>query len=280
MGERGQASVEWVALLALVAVVLAALLAVAGGRLPGRSLGEAIARKIVCAVRASGSCARQDPLAAAYGDELAMLVRSYAPSLAYESGTRALPVDFRRCARDPGCADGPEGPGEVSRSLAGEPATAFVRVIDRSAAGGPLYIQYWLYYADSATGRGVPVVGEHGYHLDDWESYQVRIGDGGRAESRASSHNGYAYHGGARTWPSDLGVVHRSAWGPATGWLRVSGGSHAGQIVDGPGGERTTPAGHLRLVPVEPLTAGDHGPFAVSPPWRKAVYADPESRLT
>ncbi len=37
---------------------------------------------------------------------------------------------------------------------------------------GNLYIQYWAYYPDSRT---VPF-GEAGYHPDDWESFQVRIG--------------------------------------------------------------------------------------------------------
>ena len=54
--------------------------------------------------------------------------------------------------------------------------TAFVHVVDCRAerrerpAGadcsgdraGNLYIQYWTYYADSATLRGVPIVGDEG----------------------------------------------------------------------------------------------------------------------
>ncbi len=41
-------------------------------------------------------------------------------------------------------------------------------------------------------------------------------------------------------------------------------------------GARTTPRGSLRLVPIEAVTGRDADSFAISPPWRKRVYADPE----
>jgi hypothetical protein len=40
-------------------------------------------------------------------------------------------------------------------------------------------------------------------------------------------------------------------------------------------GPRTTPGGSLTLIPIEPL-AGSGARFAISPPWRKRVYRDPE----
>ena len=44
---------------------------------------------------------------------------------------------------------------------------------------GKRYLQYWLYWPDSQT----EPFGERGYHPDDWESFQVRIGE---TESRGA----------------------------------------------------------------------------------------------
>ena len=42
-------------------------------------------------------------------------------------------------------------------------------------------------------------------------------------------------------------------------------------------GARSTPRGSLTLIPVEPLAASESGTrFAITPPWRKRVYRDPE----
>jgi hypothetical protein len=41
-------------------------------------------------------------------------------------------------------------------------------------------------------------------------------------------------------------------------------------------GARTTPRGSLRLIPIETLAGRDAYSFAISPPWRKRVYSDPE----
>jgi hypothetical protein len=277
--ERGQASIEWVALVALVAGLLLAILAVGPLRRGATHLGTAIAEKIVCAVRSSGSCDPGDPIGRQYGDEVAMLVHRYAPGIVYEPGTEALPVDFRSC-RSPDCGDAADATGPVERSRRGEPVTAFVRVVDWRPSGGSLYLQYWLYYADSATGRGIPIVGSKGYHHDDWEGMQVRVGADGEAEARASSHHGYSHDGGPRQWAADTGLVPHSAWGSATGWLWVSGGSHAGRLVRGPGVNRYTPAEAVHLVPLESVAPGSHEQFAIDPPWRKPVYTDPESTET
>ncbi len=48
-----------------------------------------------------------------------------------------------------------------------------------------------------------------------------------------------------------------------------------GSALFGPGA-RTTPRGSIRLVPIETLADRDSYPFAVTPPWRKRVYYDPE----
>src|SRR5213596_2491420 len=103
-GEQGQSTVEWVGLLLLVSLLLAALVA-AGVNPPAASLARSIAARLVCAISLSDTCAGEPDLVAIYGEELAALVREHAPGLAYERGMHALPVDFRSC-RSSECADG------------------------------------------------------------------------------------------------------------------------------------------------------------------------------
>lgn len=301
MDERGQGTVEWVGLVCVVALLLVALV-FAGVRVPGAGLARALGEKLLCAVAMVERCG-DEGLVLAYGDEVAELVREHAPTLRLERGSKALPVDFRRC-RETACADG-SARGLVDESDAGLPVTAFVRVLDcrrreaRECAGpraGNLYLSYWFYYADSATLRGVPVAGARGFHLDDWESVQFRIGADGAVAQRASSHHGYNHARSIANAGSDagltavrraaeaLGMRPRNGWGPATGQLFVSGGSHAGNVDGNPGrSDRTVPAGRLRLIPLEPLaTSGeaDRHRFAVTPPWRKRVWRDPEAQTT
>jgi hypothetical protein len=310
-GERGQTTVEWTALVLGVAIVLTAVVAVAP-RVDGRSFGGFLAHSIVCAAR--GGCDDgTSELARAYGDDDAELVRSFAPNVVYEPGTYTLPVDFREC-RSHDCADAPDDPDldvQTARR-GGARATAFTHVVRRN---GRTYLQYWLYYPDSTStvgnlagawntiaravtpaDGGDPRESYPGYHPDDWESYQVRIDPGGRAFARASSHHGYQ------------GCKRRSCaneWTPLTGWTRVSRGSHAGHIPlrESGGGvaleggrlrllprtyspsypgidvrERTSTAAGLRLIPVEGIA--HDASFAVSPPWRKRTYSDPDSNST
>jgi hypothetical protein len=286
-GERGQSTVEWVGLLALVALLFAAL-ALLGVRVPGTALARAIGSRVLCAVAVAGSCGDEPALMAAYGTEVGELVRDHMPALAFEAGSRAVPVDWRRC-RSAACGDGGEE-GEVRRTGAGLPVTAFVHVVDRRPRGA-LYIQYWLYYPDSATFRGIPIAERKGYHEDDWESVQVRIDEDGDVDQRASSHHGYNYRESAANLASDagfgplreleetVGVRAANGWGPETGVLLVSGGSHAGNLGDD-AGPRFTPARAVHLVPLEPIAAEDRTSFAISPPWLKQVWRDPEAEGT
>ena len=286
--ERGQSTVEWIALLLLIALLFAGLLA-AGPRLPGASVARALASRILCAASLADSCGSGEPaLIAAYGTEIGKLAREHMPTLGFEDGSHALPVDWRRC-RSSSCGDGGEA-GDVDRTDANLPVTAFVHVIDRRPEGY-LYIQYWLYYADSATLRGVPIAGSRGYHHDDWESVQIRIDAEGRAEERASSHNGYNYRPSAANWASDAGIGPLkdvaeavgaradNGWGPETHLLLVSGGSHAGNIGDDRGG-RFTAASRVRLIPLEPIAAAAPTSFTISPPWLKQAWRDPEAEGT
>ena len=103
-------------------------------------------------------------------------------------------------------------------------------------------------------------VGKPTYHPDDWESVQFRLHADGSVDSRASAHHGY---------------------GP--GWLPVSragytvaGGSHAGTVEPADFG-RLTPAARLTLIPLEPIAAAHpETEFAITPPWLKKVWLDPE----
>ena len=309
--ERGAATVEWTALVLVVSLCLGASLTVAP-RVDGRSFGGFLAHAIVCA--AHGGCDDgDDALAAAYGSSEAALVRAHAPSIVYEPGERSLPVDFRDC-RARYCSDAPDDPDlDAHRSTTtGDPATAFTHVVHD---GGETFIQYWLYYPDStstvlgaagawntardALGHDLPQY--PGYHVDDWESYQVRIDAAGRTSVRASSHHGYQ-------WCKEGRCQNR--WGASTGWTRVSRGSHAGHVPlrpeltharvsrappfletryryhpELPGRdlrERTTTSPGLRLVPLEAVDREAYRPLdaGIKPPWLKAVYGDPRSDST
>ena len=304
--ESGQATVEWVAVVLVVALVLGGALAL-GPRIDGRSFGGFLAHRLVCAVRLGACRDGHAELAAAYGARDGALVREHAPNVVYEPGERQLPVDFRRC-RSRRCSDATlDRDADVHRSDSGERATVFTRVVRR---GGRTYIQYWLYYPDSnTTWMGADVAWEHsvllpavrrlvagdghwpGWHRDDWEGYQVRLDPDGSVWSRATAHGHYQ------------GCKHkfcRDEWTGSTGWTRVSRGSHAGHVPMDvywrprgrgpeqrrqwpryPGRdmrERSSTGEGLRLVPLEPLSKKEYRPLVkkVKPPWRKRVYERPE----
>ncbi|MGH2992143.1 MAG: hypothetical protein ACRDL1_01225 [Solirubrobacterales bacterium] len=316
-GEIGQGTVEWIGLVLLVSALVLGLLAAAGAPLPGGSLARSIAERIICAARLADACeAPPDGLDSAYGTEVAGLVRDHAPRIRYERGMLALPVDYRSCRED-ACSQG-AATGRIWRSTTGEPVAAFVHVVDCRATAfagarhpgmdcsghrrGNLYLQYWFYYAGSATAEGRVIddairevstaLGKPSYHPDDWESYQVRIRPGA-ADSRASSHHGYVYDldGGWRPrvgsrrdgslrvrppWPKE-------GWGPETRTVYVSGGSHAGNARALRRVSRMTPRERLRLIPLEPIVArGPTEAFApgIKPPWEKEVWLDPEAEGT
>lgn len=141
-----------------------------------------------------------------------------------------------------------------------------------------------------------------GFHRDDWEGVFVRLDPDGTTWMRASSHG----HVQGCKWR-----VCRDRWVRSTGWVRVSRGSHSGHVPYGtvptwigrpvarhprfiprkgpprrvpvqPGRhlrERTTTAEGLRLVPLETLDRDAYRPLdpAVTPPWRKDAYRDPDS---
>lgn len=315
-GERGQAGVEFVALVLLACLALGALGAGLGRAFDGRTYGGFVARHVVCAVERAarggggreGACEReQAELVAAYGARDAARVRELAPGLVFEPGERQLPVDWRRCRR-PDCASAPDDPTlDAHLTGAGLRATAFTRLIRRR---GRLYVEYWLYYPDSNTRLGasdrlwrlLTGLPYPGFHRDDWEAAVVRLDPDGEIWVRASSHGGFQ---GCK-WRDCEG-----RWVRATGWVRVSRGSHSGHVPYRtelswdpappplsprslarpprrrrlplvPGREleeRSSSAEGIRLVPLE--TRGRHGYLpldpGVRPPWRKRAYLDPEA---
>ena len=143
--ERGSASVESVALAALVALLLGAAIAAvaAGGDIDaGRRLAGAIGRKIRCAPHLPDDC-RHHPLIPAYGWPLARLARALAPApaaLPGPSGMPLAPVDFRRC-RQESCAIA----AGTHLTASGRRTTAFTEVVDRRSSAGWVEVTYWLY---------------------------------------------------------------------------------------------------------------------------------------
>jgi hypothetical protein len=284
--QQGQAALEWVALVALITLSAIGLLAVLPA-VDGRSLGGALAHRLTCSVK--GSCADRE-LLRAYGTADASLVRRHLQGLVFEPGERQLPIDWRSC-RSVACALAPDDHDlDAHRSQSGLPATVFTRL---SRRGDRRYIQYWFYYPDSNTTwagsdriwkRSVAgqiaqlVAGSDrypGFHADDWEGAIVRVEPDGSAAVRVSSH-------GHWQWCKQRRCVGQ--WGPATGWTRVSRGSHAGHVpTDGEPGnglrERTTTADAIRLVPLEGIDRDRYRRLdpGISPPWEKDVYVNPET---
>lgn len=301
----GQSSAEWVALALVISLLLAGLSASGMPSAPG--LAHSLYRSILCATSLAGGCPGGSDLKAAYGDEVARKVEELAPELHLEDGLLGMPVDFRTC-RSPACAEG-EGLTRTG-SLAGEPATLFTRVVDcrkggSEAAGrgcggeaaGNLYVHYWAYYPESATFRGVPVLAERGHHFHDWEGVQLRIGPDGSISQRASSHSGYVHERSVLNWPTDAGLAgperaleaiglrEPGGWGDWTGRWYVAGGSHAGAASAEAGRHPITiRKSRIQLVPLEQVKSDPLARPArfdpITPPWRKRVWTEPESRST
>jgi hypothetical protein len=307
--ERGQANVEFVALVLFCCFAFGALLTLREG-FDGRDAGGFLARHFTCAV--TGRCDRDEGrLVAAYGPRDAAAVRALAPNLVYEPGEREVPVDWRECRRV-SCSVVADDAALDAHVAAASRATAFTHVIRR---GGRLYVQYWLYYPDSNTtlagsdrawarllGR---IAGYPGFHQDDWEGAFVRVDPDGTTWLRASSHG----HFQSCKW-----AFCRDRWARHSGWVRISRGSHSGHVPfeseprwrapvqppppprygplpgrprltplrPGPRAEnglheRSTTGEGLRLVPLESIEPHGYVPLDpdVLPPWDKDAYRDP-----
>ncbi len=144
--EGGAASVEHVALAALVAALIALAIAAIAADPPARSarlLGSELARRIACSPRHPVPCGR-NPLALAYGFPLGKLVRYLAPVPATAlgpGGLPLLPVDFRYCRRESCARPGPDPGLTASRRR----VTEFTAVADGRLGDGDVVVTYWLY---------------------------------------------------------------------------------------------------------------------------------------
>ncbi len=122
---------------------------------------------------------------------------------------------------------------------------------------------------------------------------QLRFGPDGEVSERASSHNGY--NSGLPSpgnWGSDadigplkdgaeaIDVRAHDGWGPETPYLFVSGGSHAGNTMSLAKVAHFTPGRRVHLIPLEAIATTGTARFAISPPWLKRVWFDPESDKT
>lgn len=297
LAQAGQATPEYIGLVLLVATVIGLGLTIAGAIPPRGGLTRAVAAKFLCAVGGAGECEHvaglpaRSPLERVYGAALAAMLIEQAPDIHFEDDDFvSMPVDYREC-RQRSCADS-INPGHVRLTQTGLRPAAYVHVIDcresarrdddldcEGARNGNVYLQYWLYYPDSET-HGLGRLG--GYHLDDWESFQVRVDATGSALARASSHHGYnGRSGGLISVASDAGFDGKSGWDTILNTLHVAAGSHAGMTLPSVEDSREIPRSELRLIPLEPIAAsGDAPPFAISPPWEKGVWRDPESTGT
>lgn len=137
--ETGAGTVEYVALTAIVAVVLSVVI---GASLEpdgagSRYLASRVGMKIRCAARLPEPCWR-DPLTDAYGRPVAGLVRAWAAQPVAVGGL--VPVDPRRC-RSASCAV----PLDERLTRSNRRVTVFSRVTDRRRRDGSLLVEYLEY---------------------------------------------------------------------------------------------------------------------------------------
>ena len=259
--QAGQATIEWSAL--LLALGACPRGAHGRGRENGR-VGPRGAHRACAGVRGRrrlrGAGLARPRLRRGAGRGGALRMR---PNVVYERSSAALPIDFRRC-RETGCSDGPDAARAIDRSASGLPVTAFTRVVDRRRDGGcPLPPVLVL------------LPGElHRWHRADLRRRMAGLPSRttGRA-TRCGSHRAERIAARATAHGE-----YSSDWSTSGGWYRVSGGSHAGQLV----GRRAGRARDARGVQLDAGAARAPRPtgrytFAVTPPWRKEVYTRPES---
>lgn len=129
----------------VAAIALLALVAASGPDRPAteRLISSEIARKQRCAVRYPDPCWR-DPLAEAYGRELAGAVRALAPAprpLVGPGGERVVGVDYRRC-KQARCAVPAAGERGAHLTASNRRTAAYTSVDER---GATTTIDYWVY---------------------------------------------------------------------------------------------------------------------------------------
>ena len=234
-------------------------------------------------------------------------MREHMPTLVFEDGSRAVPVDFRRC-RDtemrrrprrrprPPHRRRPAGhrlrPRRRLPGGAGGRRSGGARLL-RRAGGEPLHpvLDLLRRLGDPARrsdrrrrGANTATTGSRSRSASAPTATSTSAPPPTTATTRRSRTS--------PTGPSDAGIGplqrprrrgRRPAaqrLGPRDRLLLVSGGSHAGNAVAIPAVDRLTPGQSRPPHPARADSRRIRRPFAISPPWLKRVWLDPEAEDT
>src|SRR4051794_1535177 len=201
---RGQATVEYLTLLAFASILVAALLALARG---GPALSRAVGRAITPGLGHARTVHTADERALA-NPRLAALVARALPALVLErdrwGDDDEVPVDD--ACQQAACA-----------RYGGAEPVLYVHLSQRRR--GPV-VELWTYYPDSRTDH-VPVPALQGYHRDDWEGLLVAFDSSGALlGARATAHAGF---NGSTPWRDQTS----EDWAPYSGVPYPASGSPA-----------------------------------------------------
>ncbi len=255
--ERAQGTVEYLGLLAVLALLLGLVALVGFGEAP--TLDWARLLRSPRHDHTPDERALRNPV-------LGALIASAAPTIVLERDAYGhdLSIPVSDACRHPGCA----AYGKARCVL-------YVHVV-RSAERTVL--EYWTYYPRSQTDH-LPVRMLQGFHRDDWEGLLVAFSSEGRLlGARGSAHLGW---NGSGPWWEE----RRDNWAPYGGVAYRAAGSHAvglrrGDLDlagDGWNGDlAVVPAGScdLRAADRAGRRARAFDPGAVAP-WDKQAWSDP-----
>jgi hypothetical protein len=260
--QRAQGTVEYLGLLAVLAVLLGLVALVISADAP--QIRWASLLRPPRHVRTPDERALRNPA-------LGALIASAAPSIVLERDVHGddLAIPVSDACRYPGCA-------AYGRAR----CVLYVHVV-RSAERTVL--EYWTYYPRSQTDH-LPVRALQGFHRDDWEGLLVAFSPGGHLlGARGSAHLGW---NGSSPWWDE----RRENWAPYGGVAYRAAGSHAvglrrGDLDlagDGWNGDlAVVPAGacDLRAADRAGRRARAFDPGAVAP-WDKQAWSDPGTEHT
>lgn len=257
--ERGQGTVEYLGLLAALAVLLGLLALAAASGPPELPWASLIHLPWHHHVDTLDERALHDPL-------LGALIVAAAPTIVVERDAWGddTSIPSSDGCRYLGCA-----------ALAKGRCVLYVHVVHEPAR---MVFEYWTYYPTSQTDH-LPIVALQGYHRDDWEGLEVALTADGQVQgARGSAHLGW--NGSAPWWDerrddfaSYRGVAYRAAGSHALG-LRRDDLDLAGDSWNGDLGVVPSSACELRAADRASKRARSFDPGAVAP-WRKQAWRDP-----
>jgi hypothetical protein len=257
--ERAQGTVEYLGLLAALALLLALIaLAVASAPFDVR-WADLLQRPRHARRRTPDERALRDPV-------LGALIASAAPSIVLERDEYGddVAIPSSDACRFPYCA-------AYGRAR----CVLYVHVVRTSER---MVLEYWTYYPRSQTDH-LPIRALQGYHRDDWEGLLVAFSASGQLlGARGSAHLGW---NGAGPWWDE----RRDNWAPYGGVAYRAAGSHAvglrrGELDlagDGWNGDLAVIASaecDLRAADRAGRSARPFDGGAVAP-WDKAAWSDP-----